>query len=305
MLRTIIKRLIQTIVVVICLVSFTFFAVRQAPGSPLDGEKALAPHIQAQLEANYGLDKPWSEQFIIFWKKLLFEGDLGPSLGIKDHQVSEIMAQSFPVSLTLGIVALLIGIGLGLPLGIIAALKKNGVIDYGSMIIAMFGICIPAFVVGPLLQLWVASPLSFFKVAGWSAPQDVILPAIALGIGVAAYVARLTRGGMLEVLSQDYIRTAKAKGVPTGQIITKHALRGAIIPTVTYLGPAFAAIITGSFVIETIFQVPGMGQHFVNAVTGQDYTLLQGLVLFYGLLMGGANLLVDIALAAINPRLRN
>ena len=305
MWRTILKRLLQTIIVVICLESFTFFAVRAAPGSPLTDTKEVPEHILKQLQANYGLDKSVFEQFLIFWKKIIFEFDFGPSLNIFEYQASAIIAESFPVSLVLGLVAMLIGVGLGMPLGVIAALKRNGIVDYGAMILAMLGICIPAFVIGPLLQMWVANGSSFFRVAGWESPRDIILPSITLGIGVAAYVARLTRGGMLEVLSQDYIRTAKAKGVPTRQIIWKHALRGALIPAVTYLGPAFAAIITGSFVVETIFQVPGMGQHFVNSVSGKDYTLLQALVFFYGILMGMANLSVDIILAALNPRLRS
>ena len=177
-------------------------------------------------------------------------------------------------------------------------------IDYGSMIFAMAGICVPAFVLGPLLQLWIARNFDSLNVAGWERPSDILLPAFTLGVGVAAYVARLTRGGMLDILSQDYIRTARAKGVPTFTILRRHALRPALLPTVTFLGPAFAAIITGSFVVETVFQVPGMGQHFITAVTSKDYFLLQGIVLFYGDLMGGANLLVDIALAAMNPRLR-
>ena len=305
MWRTILKRLLQTIIVVICLESFTFFAVRAAPGSPLTDTKEVPEHILKQLQANYGLDKSVFEQFLIFWKKIIFEFDFGPSLNIFEYQASAIIAESFPVSLVLGLVAMLIGVGFGMPLGVIAALKRNGIVDYGAMILAMLGICIPAFVIGPLLQMWVANGSSFFRVAGWESPRDIILPSITLGIGVAAYVARLTRGGMLEVLSQDYIRTAKAKGVPTRQIIWKHALRGALIPAVTYLGPAFAAIITGSFVVETIFQVPGMGQHFVNSVSGKDYTLLQALVFFYGILMGMANLSVDIILAALNPRLRS
>ncbi|MFC4994039.1 ABC transporter permease [Rubritalea tangerina] len=189
-------------------------------------------------------------------------------------------------------------------MGVLAALRKNSWIDYTSMAIAMIGICVPTFVLGPLLQLWIAAKTDWINVAGWDTFADIILPSITLGIGSAAYLARLTRGGMLEILSQDYIRTARAKGVPMIPIIIKHTLRGAMMPAVTFLGPAFAAIITGSFIVETIFQIPGMGQHFVNAVTSKDYALLQGLVIFYGFLMAGANLLVDIALVLLNPRLR-
>jgi len=173
------------------------------------------------------------------------------------------------------------------------------------MLIAMVGICLPSFVIAPLLQLNVAKPIPFLNVAGWMNPQDIILPALTLGFGVSAYIARLMRGGMLEVLNQDYIRTARAKGVSTSDIIFKHAIRPAITPTVTYLGPAFAAIMTGSFVVETIFQIPGMGQHFVDAVIAKDIFLILGLILFYGVLMGLANLVVDLLLIILNPRLRS
>lgn len=305
MLRLILKRLFQTLIVVICLETFTFFAVRAAPGSPFAGEKSLPDHVRAQLESEFAMDKGVVEQYGIFWKKVIFEGDFGPSMTINDYQASEIIAESFPVSFQLGLLAMIIGIGIGMPLGIFAALRRNGIIDYTSMILAMAGICIPSFVLGPLLQIGIAANVPFLNVAGWNGPADIFLPALTLGVGVAAYIARLTRGGMLEVLSQDFIRTARAKGVPTRQIVTRHALRGALIPAVTFLGPAFAAVITGSFVVETIFNIPGMGQHFVNAVTKSDYTLLQALVLFYGILMGVANLLVDIVLAWLNPRLRN
>jgi len=305
MLRTLAKRILQTLVVVFFLESFAFVAVRAMPGGPFTSDKAIPEHILAETKAAYGLDKSTPEQFLIFWKKLLLEGDLGPSTSMFGRSVMEIISQTFPVSLTLGICAMIVGIGIGIPLGIIAALKKNGLIDYLSMFIALGGICIPAFVLGPLLQMFIARHSIAFNVAGWDSPIDIILPALTLGIGVAAYVARLTRGGMLDVLSQDYIRTAIAKGVSQKDIVIKHSLRGALTPAVTYLGPAFAAIITGSFVVETIFQVPGMGQHFVTAVTSKDYFIVQGLVLFYGILMGGANLLVDIALALLNPRLRD
>lgn len=302
--KLILSRFLQAIVVVFVLVSFTFFAVRLIPGNPFVNEKAMPEHILEQTKAAYGLDSNWFVQFLVYWKNVLFHGDLGPSLSLYGRTVTGIIEQSFPVSLMLGLLALVMGVGVGLPLGALAALRRNGLIDYAAMIVAMAGICVPSFVLGPLLQLYVARKLDWISVAGWERPSDILLPAIALGTGVAAYVARLTRGGMLEILSQDFIRTARAKGVPPLTIVTRHALRGAVLPAVTYLGPAFAAIITGSFVIETIFQVPGMGQHFVTAVTSQDYFLLQGLVMFYGLLMAGANLGVDLVLAALNPRLR-
>jgi oligopeptide transport system permease protein len=223
---------------------------------------------------------------------------------MKGRKVSTLISESFPISLQLGIVSLALGMLIGIPLGIVAALFHNRWQDYLAMVVAMAGICVVAFVLGPIFQISIAAPLDLFNVAGWSRPGDIILPSITLCFGVAAYLARLTRGGMLDTLSQDYIRTARAKGVRTRQIIIRHALRPALQPAVTFLGPAFAAIITGSFVVETIFLVPGMGQYFVLGIQSNDYNLVLGLVLFYGILMGLANLLSDIALLFMDPKLR-
>jgi len=304
MLRTILQRLLQTIVVVFCLVSFTFVAVRLIPGNPFADEKAIQPHLRERVAEPFGLNEPMVVQFGLFWKNVLTKGDFGLSTSLFGRSVNEIIASSFPTSFMLGLCAMTVAILIGIPSGVVAALRKNSMIDYGSMLFAMAGICVPAFVLGPLFQLWISRNFDFLNVAGWERPSDIILPAITLGVGVAAYIARLTRGGMLDILSQDFIQTARAKGVPTFTILYRHALRPALLPTITYLGPAFAAVITGSFVVEMIFQVPGMGQHFVTAVTTKDYFLLQAIVLFYGLLMGSANLLVDIVLIAMNPRLR-
>jgi oligopeptide transport system permease protein len=193
---------------------------------------------------------------------------------------------------------------IGIPAGILSALRKNSYIDYGTMVIAMAGISIPSFVVAPLLAGHVATRIPLLKVAGWGDPLDWVLPALTLGLATAAYLARITRGGMLEVLNQDYIRTAHAKGVKPAMVVTKHALRGGIIPAVAYIGPAFAMLITGSFIIETIFQVPGMGQHFVNATKDRDYFLLQGVVILFGAFIVFANLAADIILVMLNPRIR-
>jgi oligopeptide transport system permease protein len=223
---------------------------------------------------------------------------------MKGRKVSILIAEAFPVSLKLGFIALLLGMSIGIPLGIIAAIYHNKLQDYLAMMIAMAGICVVSFVLGPIFQVVLAKPLSWLNVAGWSRSSDLILPAITLCFGVAAYLARLTRGGMLDVLSQDYIRSAKAKGVPPLKIITKHALRPALMPAVTFLGPSFAGIISGSFVVENIFLVPGMGQYFVNGILAKDYNLVLGLVLFYGILIGVANLLSDLALIFMDPKLR-
>jgi len=305
MFRLIISRVLQAFAVVFFLFTLTFFAIRAIPGDPLStDDKSMPEHVKVKIEEYYGLDKPLIVQYGRYVKNVL-RGDLGLSTSKPGRTVNEIIVQSLPASLLVGLGGITVAVLLGIPMGILAALRKNSWIDYTSMAVAMIGICIPTFVLGPLLQLWIASKTDWINVAGWDNVADIILPSITLGVGSAAYLARLTRGGMLEVLSQDYIRTAKAKGVPMLPIIVKHTLRGAMMPAVTFLGPAFAAIITGSFIVETIFQVPGMGQHFVNAVTSKDYALLQGLVIFYGFLMAGANLLVDIALLLLNPRLRD
>jgi oligopeptide transport system permease protein len=304
MFKTILSRLLQTITVVFLLVTFTFFAVRAIPGNPFADAKATSVEEQAALEAYYGLDKPLPVQYFNYWKNILTKGDFGDSLAMKGRKVSTLIAEAFPVSLLLGSIALVLGVGIGIPLGIIAALNHNRPIDYVAMILAMAGICVVSFVLGPIFQINISKPLAFLNVAGWSRPSDIILPAITLCFGVAAYLARLTRGGMLDVLSQDYIRAARAKGVSPLKVITRHAARPALMPAVTFLGPAFAAIITGSFVVENIFLVPGMGQHFVLGVTSKDYNLVLGLVLFYGILMGVANLLSDLLLIFMDPKLR-
>jgi oligopeptide transport system permease protein len=304
MLRIILSRLLQGLLTLFVLVTLTFFLVRMMPGSPYTDEKALPAHILDQLKAYVGLDQPLPVQYLTYLKNLILERDLGVLLKKDGVKVAEIIGQSFPVSALLGLLSIGIALVVGIPAGIIAAVKKNGPLDYACLAAAMTGICLPSFVIGPLLAVFAGLGLKSLNVAGWNSPTDWILPAFTLGMVNAAYLARLTRGGMLDVLNQDYIRTAKAKGVPGWRIVTRHALRGGLIPAVAYVGPAFAGMISGSFVIETIFQVPGMGQHFVNATTDREYFLIQGLVLFYGFLIVGANLLSDLAQIALNPRLR-
>ena len=302
MLRTIISRLLQGIVVVFCLLLITFMLVRLMPGDPFSGEKAHAAHIIEKNKERFHLDKSNSEQFIVYLG-LLARGDLGDS-PVTEQPVAKIIRHSFPASLILGIAGMSIAVLIGIPAGILSALRKNSYIDYGTMVIAMAGISIPSFVIAPLLAGQVATRVPFLKVAGWGDPLDWVLPAFTLGLATAAYLARITRGGMLEVLNQDYIRTAHAKGVRPAVVVTKHAIRGGIIPAVAYVGPAFAMLITGSFIIETIFQVPGMGQHFVNATKDRDYFLLQGVVILFGALIVFANLAADIVLVMLNPRIR-
>ncbi len=245
----------------------------------------------------------------------LLQGDLGPSFKHKGKSVNDIIRESFPKSLELGLYSMAIALLLGITAGAIAALKQNSILDYAPMSFAMVGICLPTFVMGPLLVLVFGLWLQWFPVAGWSAwggesffpegwPGDRVLPACTLGFFYAAMVARLTRGGMLETLGQDFIKTARAKGLSETRVVVKHALRGGLLPTVSFLGPAFAGIISGSFVIETIFTIPGLGRHFIEAATNRDYTLVLGTVLFYATLILMLNLIVDILQALLNPRIR-
>lgn len=302
MLLVILKRLGFGVIVVFSLMIITFSLVRFMPGNPLTDEKAAPPHIMKENMRKFKLDKPIYIQFVAYLSNMA-KGDMGMSF--KRHQpVSKIIKHSFPASLVLGLSSIFIAVAVGIPAGIIAALKKNSLLDFGTMTIAMLGISIPSFVLGPLLADSLGNWIPFLKVAGWGGAFDWFLPSLTLGLGTAAYIARITRGGMLEVLGQDYIRTAKAKGVSPRNIIVKHALRGGVIPAVAYVGPAFAMLLTGSFIVETIFQVPGMGQHFVTATSDRDYPLLQGVVLLFGSLIVIVNLASDVLLAVLNPRLK-
>jgi oligopeptide transport system permease protein len=251
-----------------------------------------------------GLGAPAPVQYYLYLRNLVVNRDLGILFKKDGVKVTEVVSSSFPVSLALGVLSMGIAMAIGLPAGVLSAVRRNSPTDYSLMGAAMLGICLPSFVIGPVLAVVAGLQLGWLNVAGWNSWSDWILPALTLGLINAAYLARLTRGGMLEILSQDFIRTARAKGVPGSRVILRHTLRGGLLPAVTFLGPAFAGMISGSFVIETIFQIPGMGQHFVNAITDREYDLIQGLVLFYGILILTANMLVDILQLALNPRLR-
>lgn len=303
MFRYTIQRLIQGVFVLALLVTLAFFMAKALPGEPFTGEKNISEKVKEEKRKQWGLDKSLPMQYVVTMKRMFVDWDFGLST-VRVRPVSDIIGQSFPASLVLGVVALGIAVIIGIPLGAISALKKNSIVDYLGMAFAMIGICIASFVIGSLLQRYVAMKVPFLNIAGWGSPQDVFLPALTLALGPAAYLARLTRAGLLEILSQDYIRTAYAKGVPVGNVIVKHALRGGLIPAISYLGPAFATLISGSFIVETIFSVPGMGQHFVNAVIDRDEFLLLGLVVFYGILIVIVNLLADILAGVLNPKLR-
>jgi oligopeptide transport system permease protein len=303
MLRFIVRRILETIPVLFIVASMTFLMARLAPGGPFTAEKSVPKEIQQTLDAYYGLNKPIFEQYTDYFGRLL-KGDLGPSFKYPTRTVNEIIAVSFPVSFELGCYAMIIALTLGLTAGIIASLKPNSATDYAPMSLSMAGICLPTFVMGPLLILCFALWLKWFNASGWDSWKDRVLPAMTLGLYYAAYVARLTRGGMLEIMSQDYIRTARAKGAGAARILLKHALRGGLLPVISFLGPAAAGLVTGSFVVESIFQIPGLGRYFVTAAFNRDYTLILGTVLFYATLIILLNLVVDVVQVWLNPKLR-
>lgn len=303
MFRFVVRRLLQTIPVLFVIITATFFMVRFVPGGPFTSEKALPPEILKNLEAHYGLDQPIWRQYANYLGRIV-RGDLGPSFKYPNRSVNEIIAQALPVSLELGGWAMLVAMGLGLPLGILAAVRRNTWLDYVCSAIGMIGICVPTFVLGPLLALFLGIYLQWFNVSGWYGPTDRILPGLTLGFVYAAYVMRLTRGGMLEVLNQDYIRTARAKGATETRIVLRHALRGGLLPVVAFLGPAIAGILTGSFVIETIFQIPGLGRQFVISAFSRDYTMVLGTVILYASLIVICNLVVDVVQVWLNPKLK-
>lgn len=303
MLRFIARRLLETIPVLFIIATATFFMMRAAPGGPFSSEKNMRKEVLANMEKHYGLDKPLWQQYTSYLGNLL-KGDLGPSFKYPNRSVNELIRDAFPVSLELGFWSLLVALFFGLIAGLIASLKQNTALDYIPMSAAMIGVCIPTFVMGPLLILAFALNLDWFNASGWFFPRDRVLPALTLGGFYAAFVARLSRAGMLEVLNQDFIRTARAKGVSEGNIVFRHSLRIALRPVVSFLGPAVAGLLTGSFVVESIFRVPGLGKFFVTSAFNRDYTMVMGTVLFYATLIILLNLLVDIVQVWLNPKLK-
>lgn len=303
MLKFAMRRLLGMIPVLLAAVTVTFFLIRLAPGGPFTEERSYPQESIEQLNRHYGLDDSLPVQYVRYLGNLL-RGDLGPSFKYPSRTVNEIIGETFPVSFELGVYALLFALLLGVSAGIAASLRPNSARDYIPMSVAMTGICVPSFVLGPLLVLCFALWLGWFNAAGWDIPGDRVLPTITLGAAYAAYIARLTRGSMLEVLPQDFIRTALAKGASPARMVTHHALKNALIPVVSFLGPAAAGLITGSFVVETVFHIPGMGKMFVMAAFNRDYSLILGLVAFYAGIIVVFNTAVDIALAWLDPRLR-
>ncbi len=305
MLKLIIKRFFEAIPTLFILVTVSFFMMRLAPGSPFTGEKNLPPAVMANIEAKYHLDEPiWMQYLRYLWQ--LLQGDFGPSFKYKDYTINELLSQTLPVSVELGLYAFIIAVLIGVTLGVIAALKQNSVIDYAVMTLAMAGVAIPNFVKAPLLVLIFAVTLKWLPAGGWNNGQlsNLILPVTALAVGYIASIARIMRGSMIEVMHSPFIRTARAKGLPMHHIIRRHALRPAMLPVISYLGPAFVGIITGSIVIEVIFGIPGIGQLFVNGALNRDYSVVLSLTILVGVLTIVFNAIVDILYAVIDPKIK-
>lgn len=300
MIRFILRRLVLSIPVIFLIATTTFFIMRLAPGGPFQMEKAIPPEIMANLQAKYGLDQSLPVQYGRYLRNLL-HFDLGPSYKFPDRTVNRIIGEGFPVSLELGMAALIFALLLGIPAGVISAVKHRGFVDHLTMGIVLIGISVPTFVMGPLLILVFSLTLFWFPPGLWGTFRQMVLPSITLGMLYAVYIARLTRAEMLEVLQQDYIRTARAKGLGQFRILWKHALNGAMLPVVSFLGPAIADLATGSIVVEKVFAIPGLGRFFVDSAFSRDYTVVMGTVLFYAVLLILANLVVDVLYQFMDP----
>lgn len=297
------KRLLYALVVILLLVTATFFLVRIAPGGPFSSERDLPKEVEEALNAKFRLDQPILVQYGAMLKDAL-RGDFGPSMKHRDRSVRQIIAQHLPPSIMLGILAITLALWIGITAGTVSALNANSPIDYLCMGLTVLGISLPAFVFGPLLQLLFAMRLGWLPVAGYGSALQLILPALTLSLPFAARFARLMRAGMLEVLSEDFIRTARSKGLSETIVVLRHAFRGAMIPVVSFLGPAIAAITTGSIVVEKIFSIPGLGREFVESALNRDYTLVMGTTIVYGTFIVVCNMMSDLAYAILDPRVR-
>jgi oligopeptide transport system permease protein len=302
-LRYMFWRLLGLIPLLFLIASLAFILVKSVKGGPFDHDRQT-PEIKRQMEKRYHLDQPIYLQYVRYMKMIFVDFDFGPSMKYRDWSVNDIIAQSFPVSITLGSFALCFALIVGCTMGILSAVRQNTWIDYTTMSFALLGVSIPSFLVGSGLLLFCAFYLKILPPAGWGDFQHIILPGITLGLPYVAYCARLSRAGMLEVVNQDFVRTAKAKGLRGSVIVLRHTLRGGLLPVVSFLGPAAAGILTGSLVVEKIFKVPGLGYHFVQSAFNRDYPLVLGTILLYSVLLIFFNLIVDIAYALLDPRVQ-
>ena len=307
MIKFILRRILETVPVLLCVAAMTFFMCRLAPGGPFDDDKQVTAEVREQLNKQFNLDQPL---YVQFYQYLVNLPNL-QSFKYPSRTVGDIISQKFPVSAKLGFLAMCIALSIGIMFGVIASIRPNSYIDYIPSSLAMIGICLPTFVMGPILIYIFSLELKWLPATGWGGfdgdlffSSDMILPSITLGLFYAAYISRLTRGGMLDILTQDYIRTAKAKGASAPRVLIKHALRGGLLPVISFMGPAVAGLIAGSFVIETIFNIPGLGQDFVKSAFNRDYTLVLGVVMFYASLIVVLNLIVDIIQVTLNPKLK-
>ncbi|MFY9140220.1 MAG: ABC transporter permease [Thermacetogeniaceae bacterium] len=303
MFRFLARRVATIFLSLFFIVTLTFFMMKAIPGGPFKSEKALPPQIEQAINEKYHLDDPLWKQYLDYLVRTA-RWDLGPSFKYQYVTVNDIIRDYFPVSAQLGAVSVILALGLGISAGIISALKQNQIQDYGTMVLATLGFSVPSFVIAGLLQYLFAYKWHLLPPAMWGSWQNMVMPVLSLATLPTCVIARLMRTSMLEVLQQDYIKTARAKGLPARKIITGHVLRNAILPVVTYLGPLIAAIFTGSFIIEYIFAVPGLGRSFVTSVQNRDYTVIMGTTVFYSLFLMIMNLIVDIAYAIIDPRIK-
>lgn len=301
MLKYTLKRLGLAVLTLLVIITITFVLMHSIPGDPFSNEKMIKPEIMANMKAKYGLDKPLPEQFLIYLNNLL-HGDFGISIKYTNRTVNSLIAQGFPVSMSLGLVACALGIAMGVLFGIIAGCNRGRWPDYAVIIIAILGVSVPSFVFASLLQFVFGAKLGWLPVAGWKTLPCIVLP--ALGLRMIAYIGRMMRTSMLDVLGQDYIKTARARGLSEGEIVRHHTLRNAITPIVTIAGSAVAGTLVGSFVIENIFNIPGMGKYLVNAVKESDYTVILGMTLFYAIILVLITFVVDLLYVAIDPRVR-
>ena len=305
MLNLILRRIGIAVPVLLTVITLTFLMVHSAPGGPFDEEKAVSAEVLAKLNERYNLDQPLSTQYFDYLAGVLV-GDFGPSFRYPGRSVTELISIGLPITFELALYSILFALCIGVLAGVLGALRPNTALDYIPMSTAMIGICIPSIILGPVLILVFGIWLEWGPVSGWGyMPGDKILPIITLGTAYAAYCARLTRGGMLEILNQDFIRTARAKGLSESRVVVVHALRGGLTPVIAFLGPAMAGLLAGSFVVETIFGIPGLGRFYVEAAFNRDYTMILGSSIFFSFLIVTFNLISDLVAAALNPKLRD